>query len=180
MQQGWRGLWIEGSAKHVEAARARFAAEIANGQLQIVQQWISPQNVQQIISNAGFADNLDFLSVDIDMQTHNVWRAIETLPRFACIEYNGNIPPSVDFEVPNDAGHDWQGNAFYGASLKALEKIGREKSMSLVGCDTHGINAFFVRDGLTADYFAAPFTAEHQFEPMRLSLVKRQGHRRPS
>ena len=38
--------------------------------------------------------------------------------------------------------------SYYGASLKALEKLGRKKKYTLVGVDKNGVNAFFVRNDL--------------------------------
>lgn len=73
----------------------------------------------------------------------------------------------------------WGYNAWYGASLKALERIGRSKAISLVGCDLRGINAFFVRDERTQGRFPEPFTAETHWEPIRIGLVRRRGHARP-
>ena len=37
----------------------------------------------------------------------------------------------------------------------ALERLGRRKGYTLVGCDSRGVNAFFVRDDLCAGRFAA-------------------------
>ncbi len=42
-----------------------------------------------------------------------------------------------------------------GASLKALERLGRTKGYCLVGCNYTGVTAFFVREDLAADRFAA-------------------------
>jgi hypothetical protein len=175
---GWKGLWVEGSPDHVARAQSVFAEEIAEGRLQVVQAFVTRDNVQGIIDAADLGE-LDFLSVDIDMMTSHIWRAISTKPRFACIEYNGNLPPNLEFELPYDPAAVWKGDAWYGAALKTLETIGRAQSMSLVGCDLFGINAFFVRDDLTGDKFLAPFTAETHWEPIRLGQVKRRGHKRP-
>ena len=38
--------------------------------------------------------------------------------------------------------------SYYGASLKALEKLGKKKKYTLVGVDKNGVNAFFVRNDL--------------------------------
>ncbi|MFV0279409.1 MAG: hypothetical protein ACK5JM_01455, partial [Rhodoblastus sp.] len=67
----------------------------------------------------------------------------------------------------------------YGASVPALERIGREKAMSLVGCDICGVNAFFVRNDLTGDHFVRPFDSATHWEPLRMTLVGRRGHARP-
>jgi len=175
---GWKGLWIEGSSEHVARGKQVFAKEIAEGRLEIVEAFVSRDNAQKLIDNAGLGE-LDFLSIDVDMMTSHIWESIAARPRFACIEYNGNLPPTIDFEIPYDAHAVWGHNAWYGASLKALERIGQSKAMSLVGCDLMGINAFFVRDELTPGKFLEPFTAETHWEPIRLGQVRRRGHKRP-
>lgn len=178
LTQGWKGLWVEGSGAHVARAKQVFAREIAEGRLKVVEAFVTRENVQRIIDEAGLGE-IDFLSVDVDMNTSHLWRAISSTPRFACIEYNGNLPPNIEFELDYDPSAMWGGDAWYGASLKTLEIIGRGKNMSLVGCDLAGINAFFVRDSLTQGKFLEPFTAETHWEPIRLGHVRRRGHKRP-
>jgi hypothetical protein len=48
---------------------------------------------------------------------------------------------------------------------------------SLVGCDSIGCNAFFIRNDLVGDHFAAPFTSENHYEPARFELSFRRSHR---
>ena len=59
-----------------------------------------------------------------------------------------------------------------GASLKALEKLGREKGYTLVGCGFTGCNAFWVRSDLVGSLFCPEATAEHHFEPLRVFLIE--------
>ena len=42
---------------------------------------------------------------------------------------------------------DWFDN-YYGASLAAFVKLGKQKGYRLVGCERYGINAFFIRRGI--------------------------------
>ena len=70
----------------------------------------------------------------------------------------------------------WDGTQAFGASLKAYEMLGRRYGYSLVGCDLTGINAFFVRDDLIGNHFAAPFTAENHYEPPRYGMSCRWAH----
>ena len=65
--------------------------------------------------------------------------------------------------------------SYEGASLKAMEILGKKKGYSLVACDFLGVNAFFVRDDLLEDKFCAPYTSENHFEPQRLFLYRRNG-----
>lgn len=66
----------------------------------------------------------------------------------------------------------WDGTINYSASLKSYELLGQELGYSLVGCDFSGANAFFVRDNILGDHFAAPFTAENHYEPDRMGLCE--------
>ena len=72
----------------------------------------------------------------------------------------------------------WMGDDYMGASLSALEGLGRTKGYRLVGCNVAGVNAFFVREDLAGDLFAAPASAEALFQPPRYDLIYayRGGH----
>ena len=87
------------------------------------------------------------------------------------------VPADVDWKVRYDSRRMWDGSQNFGASLKALEKLGRVRGYSLVGCDFVGVNAFFVRDDLVAGRFAEPYTAENHYEPCRYATLHRRGHR---
>ena len=140
---------------------------------------ITLENLDEVLmSRIDFAP--DYISVDIDYNTSHVLRRLMTLkPRLLCVEYNGHYPPSVDYEVPYRADGQWVGTTRFGASLKALERIGRENGYSLVGCDIFGVNAFFVRDDLCSEEkFLPPFTAEAHYQPPRFSAVGMRGHGR--
>lgn len=121
----------------------------------------------------------DLLSLDIDRNTYFVWAALEKFrPRVVVIEYNATFPPDVAWTVDYDAERGWNETMYQGASLKSLEILGRKMGYALVGCDLHGVNAFFVREDLCAEHFATPFTAENHFEPARYWLIRREGHPR--
>lgn len=176
---GWRGLWVESDEANGAAIRNGFARELASGQLHLVQDVAAPENIQSLIDRAGLGSQVDFLSIDIDLHTHCIFRAITTGVRAACVEYNAHFPPSVEYETPYEPGEFWNGANVYGASLKSLEIIGQTKGLSLVGCDLHGVNAYFVASNLTGDQFPTPFTAETHYQPARFPFVRGQrGHRR--
>jgi len=176
---GWRGLWIEGNPEYVRRIEANYRHEIEQGQLAVRHALATKETVQEIIEQAGFGQDVDFLSVDIDQNTSHVWRRIAVPARVACIEYNAHFPPSIAYEVPYEPEGMWNGTNLFGASLKALEQIGRDKQMSLVGCDLLGVNAYFVRDDCLGDHFASDTSAEFHFQPPRYRFVRGQrGHRR--
>lgn len=176
LEQGWRGVWVEGSPASVERAQAIFAGPVGEGRLAVVHAMAAPEDADAILRRAGAPDRIDFLSVDIDHNTGHLWEALQIRARVCCIEYNAALPPSSDIVVAYEPGHGWDGTNWFGASLKALERIGRGKDMALVGCDFAGINAYFVDQDEAAGRFSEPFTAEAKHRPPRYHLVAKAGH----
>lgn len=183
LESGWSGEWWECDPQNVIAIRGGYAEELASGRLKLVD---GPATVESVArrhpgGQAGTEwvdEQIDLLSVDIDMNTPHIWRALKHLrPRAAVIEYNALLPPSVEWEVDYDPAATWNGDSRYGASLKRLERLGRDLGYALVGCEITGINAFFVRDDLARpEHFVSPFTAEQHYEPLRQALLFRMRH----
>jgi hypothetical protein len=177
LMQGWRGTWIEGSPENAEAIRKHFAQPIASGQLHFQRSFIDAENIESLIANGKAPAEMDLLSIDIDSNDYWVWKAIVSYrPRVVVIEYNAIFRPETEFIRTYDPKAVWDGSSYYGASLKSLEKLGRIKGYSLVGCTFIGTNAFFVRDDLVGDRFSEPFTAEHHYEPPRFFVWHKLGH----
>jgi hypothetical protein len=180
LERGWRGLWIDANAEALRTARNNMKPFLDSGALKIATSLVTADNVQDIIEQEleHLGASIDFLSVDVDYNTSHIWRSIRAGTRVACIEYNAAIAPPAQWEVPYDPAATWDGTNYYGASLKTLEQIGLAKSMSLVGCDFHGVNAFFVDtdECVTTGKFLPPHTAEKHFEPPRYVLVGHRGH----
>jgi hypothetical protein len=176
LERGWTGVWIDANPMAIEVAKSNMTPFLRKGTLKIVEAMVARDNVQEILSHQLGNTPIDFLSVDVDYNTSHIWRAIAADARVSCIEYNPAFPPNVEWEVPYDPNAVWDGTNRYGASLKTLERIGLEKGQALVGCDFHGVNAFFVNKSECGDKFLAPHTAEQHFEPPRYPLVGHRGH----
>lgn len=169
--RGWRGLWIEGDEDAVERIKEYFRPAIFARQLSVRNEFITKDNINSIISSAGISGQIDLLSVDVDGNDYHIWKAIEVVsPRVVIVEYNGKIPPDLDWKMAYDADHIWDGTDRHGASLKALELLGKEKGYTLVGTCLSGVNAFFVRSDMVNDAFMPPYTAEYLYNPLRLDL----------
>jgi hypothetical protein len=172
--QGWKGAWIDGFEPNAIAARKH----LRDNPLEIVASYINVENADDLITRLAVGEELDMLSIDIDSIDYWVWQAIKTVkPRLVVIEYNATLPPSLSVTVPDVPDLRWNGSNYFGASLGALEKLGRAKGYALVGCTPSGVNAFFVRNDLVGDKFCSPFTAENHYEPPRYALSGPSGHR---
>jgi hypothetical protein len=176
LEQGWRGVWIEGSESSVKRAETIFAQPISEGRLTVVHGMVGPDNANELLEEAGVPLTFDYLSVDVDHNTAHVWSALRCRARVCCIEYNATLPVVCDIVVPFMPDHGWDGTNWFGASLKALERIGSAKGMALVGCDLAGVNAYFVANDEAKSHFSEPFTAESKYQPPRYYLVGNGGH----
>mgnify|MGYP003394411671 CR=1 FL=1 len=179
LESGWRGIWWEASESNCTTIRDTYRDELASARLSLIQGMVTTKNAADEIVAAGCAMEFDLLSIDIDMNTSHVWRALKDFkPRVAVIEYNPAFGPVVDWEVEYDSLAVWPGDNRFGASLSRMEKIAHGLGYSLVGCELTGINAFFVRSDLVhCGLFQGPFTAAHHFEPPRFAwLSASMGH----
>jgi hypothetical protein len=175
LSQGWTGAWVDGDDSFQQALSRR--EDLQPPILRTAVAFISKENALAILRGLGIPDEFDLLSIDIDQNSYYVWEGLRSLrPRVVVIEYNCALPPDLDWKVRYRADRVWDGSNNFGASLKAYENLGRELGYSLVGCDFIGSNAFFVRDDLVGDHFAAPFTAENHYEPPRFPMLSRRGH----
>ena len=121
-----------------------------------------------MIADAGLVGSIDLLGIGIDGNDYYVWKAINVVePRAVVIEYNAKFPPNHVWKMAYNAQHQYDGSDWFGASLKALELLGRELGYQLVGTDPNGVSAFFVRHDLAANRFAEPATAESLYHPAR-------------
>jgi len=78
--------------------------------------------------------------------------------------------------IPYDPQFCWDGTDYFGASLLALVKLALKKGYTLVGCDSNGINAFFVRDALIQKHFQNE-SVDKLYRPARYGIYN-QGHPR--
>lgn len=174
--KGWRGVWIDGSAICAEAIERKFQFLIESDRLKVRYAFITAENIEQLFRDLDVPDEFDLLSIDIDNNDYWVWQAIQHYrPRVALIEYNASFR-GANCVVPYKPASIWDYSNYFGASLKALEELGREKGYCLVACNYTGVTSFFVREDLVGDHFAEPFTAENHYEPPRYYVRMPNGH----
>jgi len=68
-----------------------------------VHAWIDRDNINQLISNAGFSGDIGLLSVDIDGNDYWVWQAIDAVnPVIVAVEWNSVFGPEAAISIPYD------------------------------------------------------------------------------
>lgn len=144
----WKGLIIDSSKKNINFIKNqdyywRFDIEAKCN-------FITKENINNIIKESNIPYNTGILSVDIDGNDYWIWDAINVIyPDVVIIEYNARFGPDRSVTIPYDKSFDRTNNKtskiYYGASLMALCKLGRKKGYELVGTNSNGNNAFFVK-----------------------------------
>ncbi len=165
----WRGLLFDGNAANIETGR-RFYATHPNTFVRpptLVHDWITPDNINDLIANNGFTGEVDLLSLDMDGMDYWVLHSIECVqPRVIVLEHNSpwgaaravTVPYQRDFAAKFVDGAP----EYCGASLPAFVKLMKRRDYRLIGLEVFGINAFFLRNDIGRDIFPER-TAEECF-----------------
>lgn len=163
-EAGWSCLWMDGGG---------------DGDT-IKKEFVTAENISALFVKYGVPKDFDLLSIDIDSNDYWVWQAITNYePRVVVIEYNASIPPTESKVVEYDPELRWDGTDYFGASLLALEALGKSKGYTLITCDQMGINAFFVRSELIGGRFKVRSIADIYVPPGYGEIVNGRfiGHR---
>ena len=149
LNNNWRGLVMDGnkdsiryvkkddiSWRHTLAARCAF---------------INRDNINDLLTEAGFTGEIGLLSIDIDGIDYWVWEKLKVIdPVVVIVEYNSIFGPDLAVTIPYDPNfvrhQAHYSGQFWGASLRALALLAGRKGYSLLGCNSAGNNAYFVRN----------------------------------
>ena len=149
---GWGGCLIEADTTMAREAEKYFALCHAADRTRIINERVTPENINVVLINAGVPRRSDILSIDIDSYDYWLWEALDAIePRIVVIEYNASFGPALAVTIPYGARPQLtkqEAKYYHGASLTALQRLGKRKGYDLVGGDSKGINAFFVRHDL--------------------------------
>ena len=176
---GWSGLVVDGDSQALASLLRSYnqasASTSAPGDyhhpcygrrlqrtdrpIKTVTAWITTENINEVLLEHQMQGEIDLLSIDIDGNDYWVWQAITAVqPRVVAIEYNGSFGPTRSVTVKYDEHFDKLAHHprgwYHGASLAALAKLADAKGYILAGCESMGINAFFIRSDAAREHFA--------------------------
>jgi len=157
MNNNWSGLVLDGSSANVE--RIRASHQMWRHELYAKTAFVTVDNVNQLVSDHPFGREIGLLHIDVDGNDYWLWKAIESVsPAIAIIEYNSIFGCDRAITVPYQA--DFQrtrvhhSNLYYGVSLPALHDLATTKGYTLIGCNSAGNNAYFIRNDCLRDSIA--------------------------
>jgi hypothetical protein len=136
-QRGWTGFLIEGQEVRCKQI---IANHNGNSNVHAINSWVhfdGDNSIDAILHRHGADANIDLMVIDVDGVDYHVWESMNDIrPRVVAIEFNGVIPNDVVFIQDRD----W--TITQGASLLALQELGRDKGYELVAVQG---DAFFVQ-----------------------------------
>jgi hypothetical protein len=157
VNHGFEGLLFDGDPENV----ARGQAFYRNGRNTfvspptLVQAWVTAENVDSLVAQHGFGGPVDLLSLDVDGNDYWILSALTGVkPNAIVLEFNGTCggQRAVTMSYRPDYQIDLTKQPHRcGASLAAFVKLLRPRGYRLVGVQSLGFNAFFVRNGLGDD-----------------------------
>jgi hypothetical protein len=158
LHHGWHGLLVDGDEKLVATGRRFFARHPNTFAFPpiYVHSWVTRENVNELVSGAGFTGEVDLLSLDMDGMDYWIWDALNVIqPRVVILEYQDIFGPDRSVTIPYDPSfYAYKYSVtngmpdYCGASLRAFTKLATKKGYRLVGHNMLGYNAIYVKNGL--------------------------------
>lgn len=159
MNNNWSGLVMDGSEENI--ASLKNWKQLWKYDLSAVAEFITQDNINQLITNMGFSGDIGILSIDLDGNDYWILNAIDCVkPRILICEYNNIFGSREIVSVPYDPAfvrtQKHYSNLYWGASLGAFCDWARKNHYYYMGSNSAGNNAFFVReDCINADLIPA-------------------------
>ncbi|THU42049.1 hypothetical protein FAM09_05335 [Niastella caeni] len=178
INNNWTGLIIDGDPENIQYAKRDVISWAC--ELYAEQAFITAENINSLLKKPEFDAEVGILSVDIDGNDYWVWKAIDCInPIIVIVEYNSVFGRNTSWTVPYDPSfvrsEKHSSLLYYGASLKALYTLGKEKGYSFIGCNSKGNNAYFIRNDKLGQF--KPLTADEGYVKSKIREAVINGER---
>ncbi len=142
----WKGLIIDGDINNINEIKESYY--FWKHELTAVSNFISKENIREIINQYGFQNNLGILSIDIDGNDYWILKELkEIYPDIIICEYNSLLGSKNSISLKYDKNFKRDINSInkinYGASIQAIHKILKDEYILVYG-NSFGNNVFYV------------------------------------
>ena len=149
MNDNWSGFVMDGSNENINRLKSQYYYWRHDLAAQSV--FITRDNINPLIEAQDFSSDVGLMHIDLDGNDYYIWKAINVInPIIVIVEYNSlfglDRPISVIYDAKFIRKNAHYSTLFFGASLLSLNNLANEKGYSLIGCNSAGNNAYFVRD----------------------------------
>ena len=151
INKNWDGFLIEADKAAIKDIKSQRVYWKHN--LRAINEFITKDNINDVIKKFNIPKKLGLLSLDIDGVDYWVLNKLSVLdPSIIICEYNSLFGQKKSVTVPykenfirSDMHHS---NLYYGASIKAFIDLMKKKNYFLIGTNSAGNNAFFVKKNI--------------------------------
>ncbi|MFZ2058207.1 MAG: FkbM family methyltransferase [Acidimicrobiales bacterium] len=175
VNDNWRGLIIDGDSSHVSfLSRSALAWRHDIASLAL---FVTAENINSALRTHDMIGDVGLLSIDIDGNDYWILKAItEIQPRIIICEYNSVFGCRRAVSIPYDphfkCANAHYSHLYFGASLAAFDYLLSARGYILVGCESHGANAFFVRSDVAQELHPLTPAAAYVASRFRNSRVR--------
>ncbi|MDA9616027.1 hypothetical protein N9S20_01520 [Candidatus Pelagibacter sp.] len=147
--RNWDGFLIEGDKNAVKNIKSQRVYWKHN--LKVKNIFITKKNINTVIQKFNVPKKLGLLSMDIDGIDYWALKELSVLnPSIIICEYNALFGLKKSITVPYKENFirskEHYSNLYYGASIQAFIDVLKKKKYHLVGTNSAGNNAFFIKD----------------------------------
>ena len=151
INRNWDGFLIEAdkdAIKNIKSQRVYWRYNLT-----VINEFITKDNINNIIRKNDIPKKLGLLSLDIDGVDYWILTKLSTLdPSIIICEYNSLFGQKKSVTVPYKKNFirskEHYSNLYYGASIQAFVGLMKKKNYHLLGTNSAGNNAFFIRKNL--------------------------------
>lgn len=151
INKNWDGFLIEAdkdAIKNIKSQRVYWRYNLT-----AINEFITKDNINNIIKKNNIPKKLGLLSLDIDGNDYWILKKLSSLdPSIIICEYNSLFGQKRSVTVPYKKNFtrskEHYSNLYYGASINAFIELMKKKNYYLVGTNSAGNNAFFVKKNL--------------------------------
>ena len=142
------GLIID-PLKNLQTLVRKNSIKLWKNNLKIINDFATPENINSLLDNNNFQNDIDLFSLDIDGIDYWIIKKLKrNISKIFVAEYNPYFGPELEITVPNIKNFDrtsyHYSNLCWGVSLKSLIKIMVEKNYTFIGSNDLRNNAFFI------------------------------------
>lgn len=148
INNNWTGLVIDGSDDNISYIKKDPI--YWQYELHAKKAFITAENIESLIDEAGFDQQIGILSIDIDGNDYMVWKAITKYqPAIVIVEYNAAFGHQNPWIIPYDPkfarNTSDSRKLYWGTSLLSLCDLAAERHYDFIGCNLNGNNAYFIK-----------------------------------
>jgi hypothetical protein len=151
INKNWNGFIIEADKAAVKDIKSQRIYWKHN--LRAINEFITKDNINKVIKKFNIPKKIGLLSLDIDGVDYWVLKKLSALdPSIIVCEYNSLFGQKKSVTVPYKSNFirskEHYSNLYYGASINAFIDLMKKKNYFLIGTNSAGNNAFFVRKNI--------------------------------